>query len=88
MRKLEKLLKAFANARRLAILKFLSKEKEAHVSAISREIGLSFKSTSRHLAVLYAVDLLAKEQRDVEVFYRLKEEAKPSIKTILNIPTS
>ncbi|MBI5220938.1 MAG: helix-turn-helix transcriptional regulator [Candidatus Liptonbacteria bacterium] len=49
MRELEKCLKALANRRRLAILKYLQKKKEASVAAISEEIELSFRSTSKHL---------------------------------------
>jgi len=45
----EKVLKALANRRRLAILVFLKKNREGSVSRIAGAINLSFKSTSRHL---------------------------------------
>ena len=76
MKKLEKLLKVLANARRLNILGYLQRCKEASVGEVSEEIGLSFKSTSRHLNVLFAADLVEKEQRSLEVYYRLSESAK------------
>ncbi len=50
-RELEKQLKALANRRRLAILKYLKSKREASVGDIAEEINLSFKSTSKHLAV-------------------------------------
>ena len=70
-KRLEKLCKAVANRRRLAILSYLKKEREAAVWNIAEAIKLSLKATSQHLAVLRAVDLVLWEQRSLEVFYRL-----------------
>lgn len=70
-KELERILKALANRRRLMIISFLRKEKEGNVSSIAEAIHLSVKSTSRHLAVLSGVDLLDREQRSSEVFYKV-----------------
>ena len=51
----EKILKALANARRLAIVKYLRKEKEATVGDIAEAIKLSFKATSKHLDLVLRV---------------------------------
>ena len=67
MKELQKILKALANRRRLAILKFLKSNRTVNVSQIAEEINLSFKSTSRHLAILLARDILEKEQIGLEV---------------------
>lgn len=83
MKDLEKILKAAANKRRLAILKYL-KPGEASVSAITKAIKLSFKSTSRHLAVLAAAEILDKEQRELYVFYRLAPNQHLLIKHLLS----
>ena len=85
MRELEKSLKVLANRRRLAILKYLKKNREASVGEIAGEIGLSFKSTSRHLAILSAVDILEKDQRSLQVYYRLAsfQDQKPAVKTVI-----
>ncbi|OHA91366.1 MAG: hypothetical protein A2758_02815 [Candidatus Zambryskibacteria bacterium RIFCSPHIGHO2_01_FULL_49_18] len=83
-RNLEKLLKAVANKRRLAILEYLSKEKEANVGDIAEHINLSFKSTSRHLSTLSAVDLIDREQRSLEVFYRLPKDMPALAKQIMS----
>ena len=85
MKKLEKVLKVFANARRLAILAYLRQTKEASVGNIAREIKLSFKSTSRHLGVLFAADLVEKDQRSLEVYYYLSHPAKKMLALILTI---
>ena len=82
-KKLERTLKAAANRRRFTILSHLKKEKEASVGKIAEHIHLSFKSTSRHLTVLYAAELIERTQRSSEVFYRLADQLHPIILEIL-----
>lgn len=67
----EKVLKALANARRLAIVKYLRQEKEATVGDVAEAIKLSFKATSKHLGVLAHADIVDKEQRNLSMWYRL-----------------
>ncbi len=85
MQKLEKILKALANRRRLAILKYLKENKEASVAGIADEINLSFKATSKHLGVLSAVDIIEREQRSSQMFYRLSADREPPVKYIISI---
>ncbi|OGY99635.1 MAG: hypothetical protein A2945_03245 [Candidatus Liptonbacteria bacterium RIFCSPLOWO2_01_FULL_52_25] len=85
MRDLEKILKALANKRRLAILKYLKSRKEASVGEIADEINLSIKSTSRHLSVLYGAEILDREQRSLQAFYRLSSTQKSLTKHLLTI---
>lgn len=85
MKELERVLKALANKRRLQILKYLKRNREANVSEIAGEIKLSFKSTSRHLSVLAATDIVDKEQRSLQMFYRLARDQKPAARHILNL---
>lgn len=84
MKELERQLKALANRRRLAIIKHLKKRSSASVGDIAKEIKLSFKSTSRHLAVLSAADIVEKEQVNLYMFYRLNRQPMAFIKSILN----
>ena len=72
-KQLEKVFKALANNKRLDILKYLSKEKSASVSDVAEEISLSIKSTSKHLAQLYAADFLARERKSGLTFYALND---------------
>ena len=67
----ERHLKALANRRRLAILRYLKVHREAPVGEIAHEITLSFKATSKHLTILAALDIVEKEQRSSQMFYRL-----------------
>ncbi len=84
IKEVERVLKALANRRRLEIVKYLKKEKEATVGDIAEAIKLSFKSTSRHLAVLFSADIVEKEQRSIEVWYRLSPECHHIAKYVSN----
>lgn len=85
MKELEKIYKALANRRRLEIIKYLKKQKEASVWQLSEHLKLSFKSTSRHLAVLRSVDILEKEQRSLEAYYRISLVVHPVVRHLLSI---
>ena len=80
----EKILKALANRRRLEIIKYIKEKKEASVGDIAKHIKLSFKSTSRHLALLLSADILEKEQRNVLVFYSLTSKLTRLAKLIIS----
>ena len=82
---LERELKALANKRRLAILKFLKKNKEASVGGIAQAIKLSFKSTSRHLAVLSGADILNKNQKGLEVYYQIASPTSPTTGRVISL---
>ncbi len=84
-KELEKQLKVLANRRRLAILKYLKRNREANVSEIAGAIHLSFKSTSRHLNTLAALDIIEREQRSLQMFYYLAVKNSSTIKHILSI---
>ena len=83
MNELEKQMKALANRRRLAILKYLKEKKQASVGDIAAEIRLSFKSTSRHLSVLYAAGIVEKEQKSLLVFYALAKQLHKATQELL-----
>ncbi len=84
-KELERTLKALANRRRLAILRAIKKRKEASVGSIAETIKLSFKATSRHLASLFSADIVEKEQRSVQMFYRLADDLPEYVRKILSL---
>lgn len=84
-KKLEKLLKAVANRRRVAILAYLKKEKEAMVGDIATKINLSFNATSKHLGVLFAANLVDRDQRRLEMWYRLAPSQHILVNTLLKL---
>jgi len=83
MRELEKQLKALANRRRLAILKYLRDKGEAPVAEIAEEINLSFKATSKHLGVLAARGIIDRDQRSRQMFYCLVDKQSSTVKHVL-----
>lgn len=84
MKEYERILKALANKRRLAIIIFLKKDKQATVGDIARKIKLSFKATSKHLGLLAAVDIVEKEQVGLQMWYRLLPRLHHLVKYISN----
>jgi DNA-binding transcriptional ArsR family regulator len=82
---LEKTIKALANRRRLAIVKYLKNKREASVGEIADEIRLSFKATSKHLGVLSAADILDRNQKSLQMFYSLAEPLPPVGKKIIDL---
>lgn len=85
MRELERVLKALANKRRLAILKYLKENREASVGEIAKEIHLSFRSTSKHLGILTASDIVERDQRSLQMFYRLASVQKSAAKYTISL---
>lgn len=83
-KEIERVLKALANRRRLVIVKFLKKRGEQIVGEIAEEIKLSFAATSKHLGVLYAANIVEKEQRSLQMFYRLSSQPHHIVKYISN----
>ncbi len=85
MKELERCLKALANKRRLAMLKILMSKKEATVGELAGAIRLSFKSTSKHLAVLKSADIVEHEQRGISYYYKLNTLLPPGAKAIVSL---
>ena len=81
----ERVLKALANRRRLAILQFLHTKGPASVGTIAEHIRLSFAATSRHLRALAGADLVETEQVNTTVNYSLPKNRHPALGTILKM---
>ena len=79
---LEKILKSFANRRRLMTLKYLEGRGRASVGQIAEKIRLSFRSTSKHLSVMLASGVIIKKQTGRYVFYELNGRNKTAIKIL------
>ncbi|MDO8594129.1 MAG: metalloregulator ArsR/SmtB family transcription factor [bacterium] len=83
MKELERTLRALGNRRRLSIVQFLKRNKEATVTELSEAINLSFRSTSRHLSILFGVGILEKRQQSTEVYYFLSPKKHPTLEHVL-----
>ena len=84
VKELEKLFKSLGNKRRLKIAKTLFESRGLSVSEVAGEIKLSIKATSKHLLNLFNTNILEKEQRSKNVYYKITKEADPLIKTIIS----
>ncbi len=84
-KELEKVLKALANKRRLAILRYLKGRRHASVGEIAGAIKLSFRATSKHLVILFSVDILDKEQQGLQIYYRLADSLPAAAKAIIGM---
>lgn len=79
----ERILKALANRRRLTIVEFLKKRRDASVTAIAAELKLSLKATSKHLALLSAAGILEKEQRSTNVLFWVAKDLPPCASAVV-----
>ncbi len=80
---LERVMKALANRRRIAAVRFIRKRKEANVGSVAESLKLSFKATSKHLAVLVNAGILDKEQRSIEMYFWLSPEMPEAAKRVV-----
>lgn len=67
----EKILKAFANKNRIAILEFLDKYPESTLSDISDELEIEIKNCSAHITKLSTAGLLIKKYQSINVIHKL-----------------
>ncbi|MBI2613001.1 winged helix-turn-helix transcriptional regulator [Candidatus Kaiserbacteria bacterium] len=79
---LERQLKVLANRRRLSIVSMLRRRKEMGVGAIADVLRLSLTATSRHLSMLERAGFLEKEQRSLQVYYRIAESSPDTYKAL------
>ncbi|HCU48078.1 TPA: ArsR family transcriptional regulator [Patescibacteria group bacterium] len=85
MTELERSLKVLANRRRLAIVRYLKRTRQASVSDIAAEIRLSFKATSNHLARLASAEVVEFEKVGLLVFYRLAGRLPKTVARLISL---
>ena len=79
-RQLERIIKGFANHRRIEILLLLEKTPELSVMEISDELRINFKTGSEHIRRLAIADLLMKRNAGSSVRHALTEQGKLILK--------
>jgi len=72
-RELERIVKGFANHRRIEILELLKKEPELSVAEISENLNINFKTASEHIRRLAIAGLLIKRSEGLNVRHKLTE---------------
>jgi len=74
-RKLERLVRGFANHRRLQIMDLLKRKSELSVFEIADELNINFKNTAQHLQKLAAAGLVLKRSFGSAVHHKLTSRA-------------
>lgn len=70
-RKLERVIKGFANHRRLQILDLIKREPELSVEELSRKLSLGYENTSDHIRKLAIAGLVMKRNQGPSVRHKL-----------------
>ena len=70
-KKLERIIKGFANHRRLQILELLEKEPELSVQEISKQLKSEMKNISAHITKLAIAGLLMKRSDSKSIRHKL-----------------
>ena len=79
-RQTERIIKGFANHRRLEILELLNKEPELSVAEISEKLDINLKTASEHIRRLAIAGLVLKRSDSLNVRHRLTDRAKTILK--------
>ena len=79
-RELERIVRGFANHRRIQILEMLQKQPEMSVDEIAAFLVISYKTVSAHVHRLAVGGLVLKRNQDVSVRHRLTERAEAILK--------
>ena len=85
MKEFEKLLKAFANKKRLEIIALLLAQRRMSVREIRKELNLAYRSTSKHLRKLYERDIVDREFAHGEAVYYLSKTLSSASKKIIEL---
>jgi len=74
--KLERIIKGFANHRRLQILDLLNKEPELSIDDISQKLHIGYENTSDHVRKMAIAGLVMKRSDGTSVCHRLTPRAE------------
>ena len=81
-RELERIIKGFANHRRLQILRLLHKETELSVMEIADRVNSDFKNISSHISKMATAGLLMKRSDSHSVRHKLTKRGLQVLKFV------
>lgn len=79
-RTLERLVRGFANHRRIEILELLKKEPELSVDDVTEALNINYKTAADHLRRLAIAGLLLKRSDSVSIRHKLTPRAENVLK--------
>lgn len=74
-RKIERIVKGFANHRRIQIIDLLNKEPELSVDDIAEKLHIGYENTSDHIRKLAITGLVMKHNHGTRVLHKLTTRA-------------
>ncbi len=77
---LERIVKGFANHRRVEILELLKREPELSVTEIAGKLNINFKTASEHIRRLAIAGLVLKKSDGINIRHKLTERARKTLK--------
>ena len=78
--------KALGNVNRIKIMRMLGRSRaDLSVTKIAEALGISIKSTSRHLSILQNLELLESEGKGGFVYYRFHKNVPADFKQALKL---
>lgn len=75
-RQLERIVKGFANHRRIQILELLKKEPELSVTEVAEKLNINFKTASEHIRRLAIAGLVLKRSDGINIRHKLTDRAE------------
>ena len=79
-RQLERVVKGFANHRRIEIMEIIKRKPELTVADISKELNVNFKTISAHINRLAIAGLVIKRYQGSSVHHKLTSRAEHILK--------
>ena len=79
-RELERMVRGFANHRRIQILEILKKNPEMSVDEITTFLDINYKTVADHVRRLALAGLVLKRSQDVSVRHRITNRAESILK--------
>lgn len=76
--------RTLSNINRLKIIEMLSDGRKMNVGDIAKDLKISFKAVSNHLAMLKNLDILEAQGAAGHVFYSLNSQMPNDFRKILN----
>ena len=79
----ERVFKALANRRRLAIVRLLKQRLRVSVGDIASHLKVSMPTASKHLSILAAADIVDYERVSLAIYYSLADKPTAIMRNVL-----
>ena len=81
-RNLERIVRGFANHRRIQVLELLAARPELDLAALARATGMNYKTASEHLRRLAIAGLVLKKAKGTHVLHAVSPRGRAVLKVL------